>query len=232
MRLNEIYPAHQGEGPRLGTPSVFFRLHHCPVECAWCDTAFTWDGSEAGEAIDVPGALARIGEVAAEARAGHVVVTGGEPTVAKDLPDLLAGLVAAGFTVEVETAGVLPPSPRYHRPPDWMAFEGVTFNLSPKLPSARPKMKPDRAVLAAWLGLPLPTVLKIVVADDADWRAMEALLDRLPADARGRTWLMPCGATRAELAERQAWLLDRAAGTGYRVTTRMHVIAFGDRRGT
>lgn len=232
MRLNEIYPAHQGEGPRLGTPSVFFRLHHCPVECAWCDTAFTWDGSEKGVAIDVPGALARIGEMATAERARHVVVTGGEPTVAKDLPDLLAGLVAAGYTVEVETAAVLKPSPRYQRPPDWMAFEGVTFNLSPKMPSAQPKMKPDPAVLTAWLTLPLPSLLKIVVADDADWAAMETLLDALPGDARDRTWLMPCGVTRAALADRQAWLLDRAAGTGYRVTTRMHVIAFDDRRGT
>lgn len=232
MRLNEIYAAHQGEGPRLGTPSVFFRLHHCPVRCRWCDTAFTWDGSEDGETIDLSDAFARIEAEAARSKARHVVVTGGEPTVAKALPDLLAGLVEREFTVEVETAAVLPPSERYRAVPDWLAFRGVAFNLSPKLPSAAPAMTPDPDVIARWLALPLPTALKLVVADEADWTAMEALLDALPEGAREKVWLMPCALDRPALVEGQAWLLEKAAGTGYRVTTRMHILAFGDRRGT
>lgn len=232
VRVNEVYSAHQGEGPRLGTPSVFYRLHHCPVQCDWCDTAFTWDGSEDGAAIDVAGALDTIERVAHAARARHVVVTGGEPLVTKALPELLVGLVDRAFSVEVETAAIRPPDRRYRAEPDWFGYQGVSFNLSPKMPSARPKIAPDPAILDEWLALPLPTLLKIVVADEADWAAMEALLDVLSPKARDRLWVMPCATRRDALARAQAWLLERAAGTGYHVTTRMHITAFGDRRRT
>jgi hypothetical protein len=43
---------------------------------------------------------------------------------------------------------------------------------------------------------------------------------------------MPEGATREALGERQAWLLRRALGSGLKVTTRMHVLAFDGERKT
>ena len=47
--VNEMYFAFQGEGQMIGTPCIFVRTHGCPVHCKWCDTPYTWDGSEKGE---------------------------------------------------------------------------------------------------------------------------------------------------------------------------------------
>jgi 7-cyano-7-deazaguanosine (preQ0) biosynthesis protein QueE len=228
LRLNEMYIACQGEGPLMGRPSVFIRLHGCPVHCKWCDTAFTWDGSEEGESVTVD-ELVRRAVAYADGVIKHAVITGGEPLVTRALPAIIDGLADAGFTVEVETAGVLKPNdPRLAR---------ASWILSPKMPSAEPKMKPDPEVLACffvWYTAP-HVALKIVISNSEDYEHMLALCDSIVALGhdyiRERTYLMPCGTTRAAISDGLRWLLNKAPKDGFNVTTRMHVTAFGDERG-
>src|SRR5688572_30464582 len=33
----------QGEGPTMGMPAVFVRLHVCNLKCEWCDAWYTWN---------------------------------------------------------------------------------------------------------------------------------------------------------------------------------------------
>ena len=40
--VSEVFTSIQGEGPFTGRPSVFLRLGRCNLECAWCDTKYTW----------------------------------------------------------------------------------------------------------------------------------------------------------------------------------------------
>lgn len=42
MFVSEVFTSVQGEGPFCGRPSVFLRLGLCNLECAWCDTKYTW----------------------------------------------------------------------------------------------------------------------------------------------------------------------------------------------
>jgi 7-carboxy-7-deazaguanine synthase len=226
MRLNEMYPAFQGEGPDIGVESVFIRLQFCPVRCAWCDTKFTWDGSESGEAIS-PAAIAnRALAIAAPLMVGHFVITGGEPSVHPDLPELVECLTRdVAASVEIETSGAVVP-------PDGMGACRVSVNISPKLPSAVPKLRPDPLIICAWLDVVASCRFKFVVNDDADWHAMELLLGKLPSYARAATWVSPQAQTRDELAVSQAWLLQRASGSGLRVTTRMHITAHETKRRT
>ncbi|KAK4533233.1 hypothetical protein CCYA_CCYA16G4115 [Cyanidiococcus yangmingshanensis] len=42
LLVSEIFSSIQGEGPFSGCPSVFLRLGLCNLECAWCDTKYTW----------------------------------------------------------------------------------------------------------------------------------------------------------------------------------------------
>lgn len=221
---NEIYAAVQGEGPFIGTPCVFVRLHGCPVKCVWCDTAYTWDGSESGKVTDTAKIYEEVIALCVENTCNHVVVTGGEPLVQRGLVDLLNRLGSAGLTVEVETAAIRPPAPEY-------SIKGVYWNLSPKMPSAGARIGPSASTLQQWLTQCNRAMLKIVVSDEADYVAAVDLVALMPAAIPKRVYLMPCATTRADLGERLAWLIERAKGTGFRVTTRMHVTAFNDERG-
>lgn len=42
LSVSEVFASIQGEGPHTGRPSVFLRLGLCNLECAWCDTKYTW----------------------------------------------------------------------------------------------------------------------------------------------------------------------------------------------
>lgn len=243
LRVSEVCRAFQGEGRMTGVECVFIRLHGCPVACAWCDTAFTWDGSEPGRSVELAALMDEVEALAANppvwagapgrfAPIRHAVVTGGEPLVSKGLPDLLGALKRAGFTVEVETAGVLPPPDLdvhlLGRPFDQL---GVYWNVSPKLPSAAPKIKPDPELLRRWAKTS-GVVFKLAVADEEDFK--EAV--RLHREVAEGGWLpdfylMPVATDLATLADRQRWLCDRAVGSGFKLTSRMHVLAYGKERG-
>jgi len=222
--INEIYPAHQGEGPFIGTPSLFIRTHLCPVKCSWCDTPFTWDGTEEGQGISVEDLVSMIQERSNGIR--HLVWTGGEPLVQKELPYAIDQLKSLGYTHEVETSAALIPKNFDH----WIGCS-VRFNLSPKLMSAQPKIKPNADILRRFYTL-TDSVFKIVVADDLDLHEAVRLIELIGEVGLADIYLMPCGVTRDEVGDRLGWLMPKALELGYKVTTRMHVTAFGDKRGT
>lgn len=41
MKVNEIFYSIQGEGARVGEPSIFIRLAECNLSCIFCDTEFS-----------------------------------------------------------------------------------------------------------------------------------------------------------------------------------------------
>jgi 7-carboxy-7-deazaguanine synthase len=116
MFITEIFRSIQGEGTRAGLPCIFVRLTGCNLRCTWCDTAYAFHG---GKKMSVDEVMARVEELArVEARAdtevgpykGKKVVplvelTGGEPLLQEEIYPLAERLVAAGYTVMIETSG-------------------------------------------------------------------------------------------------------------------------------
>jgi 7-carboxy-7-deazaguanine synthase len=107
MLVTEIFRSIQGEGSRTGRPCIFVRLTGCNLRCVWCDTAYAFYGGAQMSAADV---LRRVEELARPAGAGErsislVEITGGEPLLQPDAIPLSEQLLAAGFTVLVETSG-------------------------------------------------------------------------------------------------------------------------------
>jgi 7-carboxy-7-deazaguanine synthase len=231
MRIAEIFHSVQGEGELTGVPSVFVRTSGCNLRCAWCDTPYaSWQPE--GPEMSVGEILAEVGRHPSR----HVVLTGGEPMVAKGIHELAGELRRSGRHITIETAATVPP-------------EGIACDLaslSPKLRNSVPsadaagdawvrrheerRLRPD--VIDAWLGAGR-CQLKFVVSGPADLGEIEVLLGSLSQPVVPDTvQLMPEGRTMEELRARSAWLLDVCKERGYRYCHRLHIELFGNRRGT
>jgi 7-carboxy-7-deazaguanine synthase len=110
MLITEIFKSIQGEGTRAGLPCIFVRLTGCNLRCTWCDTAYAFHG---GKKMSVEEVLARVNELAGRidgANSPHetvplVELTGGEPLLQEEIYPLAEKLLAAGYTVLIETSG-------------------------------------------------------------------------------------------------------------------------------
>ena len=115
----ETFHSLQGEGHHAGRSAFFIRLAGCTVGCPWCDTKHSWPAQ--GHPEQPVDALADAAQMAAEAGASFVVITGGEP-LHHDLQPLTQSLDArCSLPLHLETSGVDPLSGRF----DWIT-------LSPK----------------------------------------------------------------------------------------------------
>ena len=102
MRISEIFYSLQGEGFLAGVPSVFVRLAGCPLRCRWCDTKYAWEET-AGQDYNIAGIIQTVGKWPCK----FVVITGGEPMINPNLPELVQDLKAAGKHITIETAGIV-----------------------------------------------------------------------------------------------------------------------------
>ena len=103
--LVEIFESLQGEGRNTGRPCVFIRFAGCNLKCPWCDTDVKKRFS------------ASLDEIVKEAggyKAKSVILTGGEPTLVKEMPELVAALKNEGYWIGVETNGTIAA--------DWLGF--------------------------------------------------------------------------------------------------------------
>lgn len=110
MFITEIFKSIQGEGTRAGLPCIFVRLTGCNLRCTWCDTAYAFHG---GTKMSVEDVLTRLDELAGKTETGDaaklavplVELTGGEPLLQEEVYSLAERLLAAGYTVMIETSG-------------------------------------------------------------------------------------------------------------------------------
>ena len=224
MRIAELFYSVQGEGLLVGTPSIFIRTSGCNLRCVWCDTPYT---SWTPEGTDL--SLDRILSEVNLHPAKHVVVTGGEPMIAPEIVPLTERLRQLGLHITVETAGTV--------------FKPVACDLmsiSPKLsnstPTDDPRWSPQHERLRINLEVLLRLIsayeyqLKFVVQAPRDLDEVRCLAAQLSADA-ARVMLMPEGVDRDTLRERAVWLAEICKSEGFRLSPRMHIDLYGNRRG-
>jgi organic radical activating enzyme len=215
LRISEIFTSIQGEGPSLGTPSVFVRLQGCGVGCVWCDTKYSWKAT-GGRAMSLDPLLTEVKAGGAE----NVVITGGEPLEHPGVEPLIAGLKSLGRRVEIETAGTEIPPPA----------DVDQWNVSLKLAhSGVPESRRLRAdairrfrELGAWF--------KFVVAERGDVEEVLAIQERhrLPS---ARIVLMPLGMRRDEQQARMPAVVEWCRQHDFRFSPRLHILLWGPKRG-
>ncbi|AGF79762.1 organic radical activating enzyme [Desulfocapsa sulfexigens DSM 10523] len=98
IKISEIFYSIQGESSYAGLPCIFIRLSGCNLRCNYCDAAYTW---EEGDPWSIDSILAKVNSYPCDL----VEVTGGEPLLQKNCPELLAGLSTQGKKTLLETNG-------------------------------------------------------------------------------------------------------------------------------
>lgn len=126
LEVHSVFRTIQGEGPFTGYPAIFIRLAGCNLQCPGCDTEYTQDRKRL--------TLEQIYDilVSDECKGPRlVVITGGEP-FRQNISPLANVLVKAGFIVQVESNGTLPPNKNLS--------DDVVIVCSPKTGSVNGKM--------------------------------------------------------------------------------------------
>jgi len=229
MRIAEIFHSIQGEGLLAGVPSIFIRTSGCNLRCHWCDTPYaSWKPE--GPEMSVEEILEKI----TEWNCDHVVLTGGEPMIAPDLPELATALKKQKKHITIETAGTILPN----------SISCDLASISPKLSNSTPSPERDPAwakkheairlqpeVISEWIRK-YPFQLKFVVSSEKDLVEIKNLLSHLPPVPFDRILLMPEGIDVKTLATRSPWLVDICKREGFRFTPRLQIELFGHTRAT
>lgn len=222
--MAETFSSLQGEGILAGVPSFFIRTSGCNLRCRWCDTPYTsWSPD---------GERRRVGDLLAEAKAsglGHVVVTGGEPLLQREIGALTSALAGAGFHVTVETAATVAPELVC----DLLSVSPKTAGSDPagrwseRHREVRRRLAPLRELLARHR----EHQIKLVINNEQDLEDGLELLERAGNARRDRILLMPEGRTAEEVRRRSAMVAGLCRRHGLRYTPRLHLDLFGGGRG-
>ncbi len=150
MRINEIFRSLQGESTYAGLPCTFIRLTGCNLQCVWCDSKYAWS-----EGRDM--SISQIIDVVSQYPPDLLEITGGEPLLQNDTPELAKRLHELGATVLVETNGCYD----IDRLPS-----GCIRIMDIKTPSSAMS---DAMNWQNIEKLQAPDQVKFVIADQADW---------------------------------------------------------------
>lgn len=224
LRVSEIFRSLQGEGPSAGLPATFLRLTGCNLRCRYCDTPYTWDATrfdlaEQSRWLAVPVVFEQL----IQAGPSRLVITGGEPLLQQEALAELLTLLPSDLAVEIETNATRRALPLLLRRIN-------QWNLSPKLASAG-VMRPqdDRLQITEFRNTGV-AYLKLVIADAGDLQEADLLVSELDWP-KAQVVLMPEGHTQSRLMELSPFVAEAALARGYRFSTRLHVLLWGDKRG-
>ncbi|MBX7269600.1 7-carboxy-7-deazaguanine synthase QueE [Micromonospora sp. Llam7] len=248
-KVADLFYSLQGEGPSFGRRALFVRLMACNLTCGYaalpstsdtpadgtmiCDTEYTWnvaryDLSTARTltSAEIWDELLRLDPATADPSlmpVDLVIVTGGEPLLHRDVVTHLAWSARAdGRAVEVETNATVAPGS------DLIAA-GVCFNAGLKLESsAVPRARRIKPHVIRQLQDTGQARWKFVVTCPADIQEIVALQHEFGLT---QVWLSPEGTTADLVVERMRWMADAALTHGWNMTSRAHVLIWGDERG-
>lgn len=167
MRIIEVFHSLQGEGPLTGHRTSFIRTARCNLRCTWCDTTYSFGP---GRERSLDSLLKEI----SHHRTRHVCLTGGEPLLQREAPELLRRLAKARYTTVVETGGSLDIGP-------CLGIPRTILSVDVKCPSSHMESR------NRWENLPRlrkRDVLKFVVQDGRDYAYAKRVLREHPSAAQ------------------------------------------------
>ncbi|MEK4028359.1 MULTISPECIES: 7-carboxy-7-deazaguanine synthase QueE [Bacillaceae] len=232
----EIFgPTVQGEGAVVGRKTMFVRTAGCDYRCAWCDSAFTWDGSAKEQiqlltAEEVWEELVRIGGDTFD----HVTISGGNPALLPQIDDLLAKLNEKGIQTALETQG--------SRWQDWF-YKIDDLTISPKPPSSGMETDFEKLsfIIERLIEKEKAVSLKLVIFDEKDLafaKSVHRLYPNLPfflQVGNDRLQEQNPGNLLPYLVSRYEWLINKVMPDpewkNVRVLPQLHTFVWGNKQG-
>lgn len=107
LPVAEKFVSVNGEGQRAGMLSAFIRFAGCNLRCSYCDTQWANESGAEVESLSIEDMV----QFVRQSSVACVTLTGGEPALQKNLPELVQSLLAEdgpagdGLWVEIETNG-------------------------------------------------------------------------------------------------------------------------------
>lgn len=244
MPIMEIFgPTIQGEGMVIGRKTMFVRTGGCDYSCAWCDSAFTWNGEQKAtmmEAQEVFNELERIGGIEVDEHHvirnyNHVTISGGNPALIREpMGDLIDLLHHEGIKVGLETQG------SFYQ--DW--FQKIDdLTISPKPPSSLMKTdwkKLDNIIENLEEGN-INYSLKVVIFNDEDFEYAKKVYKRY--EEHGREFYVSVGNEdpheQGDISQRLLrqldWLwgkvLNDPEANNFRPLPQLHTLVWANKRG-
>lgn len=203
LRVSEIFYSIQGESTDTGRPCAFVRLSGCNLRCAYCDTTYAWEDGAETEVGQILGQVADWG-------CRLVEITGGEPLLQPETPELIRRLLTGGYRVLVETNGSIDISGVDRR---------CTRIVDIKCPSSNEADRMDFGNLSRLAG---PDQVKFVMADRADYEYAKRVIASRPLAIPGSQVLVSPVADRLAPQELAGWIL--ADRLDVRLQLQMHKI--------
>ncbi len=251
MIINEIFYSLQGEGFLAGVPSVFVRFAGCPLRCRWCDTKYAWDQASGqdytiAKIVDtvlrksawgrLPGAQVTAESPGQQNQSKFVVVTGGEPMINSDLPQLVQELKAADKHITIETAGIA------FIPDLACDLMSISPKLSNSAPTAKDRSQKTEIRRQKFLRLDIAVLrelidnykyqLKFVVDSENDLPEIQETLEKIGNVDSKNVMLMPQAVTRDEFLAKSPIVADMCKRTGFAFCQRLQVLLWNNPRGT
>jgi 7-carboxy-7-deazaguanine synthase len=150
MQINEIFASVDGEVNQLGQgfPTIFIRTQGCNLKCTYCDTRQSWspDGGKSMLVDDIVGIVCKSGF-------SKVTITGGEPLLQEDFPELCEKLINRSIMVSVETNGTCN-IPDTETPMLWSWMKNVDWIVDYKLDALEltPEIFVSKLPSFGWIG--------------------------------------------------------------------------------
>ena len=207
------------------------RTSGCNLRCRWCDTKYaSWKPE--GENVTINDLLDKVCSYPAR----HVVISGGEPMIAKGIEEFTHLLKESGKHITIETAGTISPD----------GIQCDLASLSPKLSDSTPKegdinkewidrhesKRLDYDILSEWVNS-YNFQLKFVVSKEEEIKEIQNVISRIEGKILPeKVLLMPEGIDPDTLRSRYDLLIGLCKENGYRLCHRLHINLFGNTPGT
>lgn len=248
LEVNEIFgPTIQGEGKKVGTPSVFVRFGKCNMQCAGfeieyetpsgikkcsCDSFYAsdiafrdeWKKYESSKPL-----IEELNKILPNYKV-DIVLTGGEPLLYWDdveFQKFMKYYINNGYKITIETNASLPINFAH----DWQ--KKILFSMSVKLSnSGEPLSKRvNTKALTDIINFCDESYLKFVIDIDTLNSASKEIDDILAQIPPCEVYLMPLGDTADIIDKNSLSVINLALEKGYMYSDRLHIRVWNNKRG-